>query len=269
MTSDDIRGATMPARPDMTPDSFDRAHGTTANELMWRLSREAYGEQYPDEVQPWGMTTWWTLGRLVSGLQVGVGQRLADLACGRAGVGLWLARATGASLLGVDWSPVAVHEAELRAPSFVAPERAAFVVGDLAATGLESASVDAAICADAVFFATDRIAVFSEVARILRPGGRFMFTADECSDESRPSAVPDWSPLVAAGGLDVVSREEIPHFGADLARMYEVWLANIDEIRATLGEESADDLVDEAMMVGPTLADRTGVLYTAMSPTAG
>jgi hypothetical protein len=65
---------------------------------MWRLAREAYGADYPGELQPWGVTTWWTLGRFISGLRVGAGQHLLDLACGRGGVGLWLARATGAQL---------------------------------------------------------------------------------------------------------------------------------------------------------------------------
>ena len=112
MTDSPIRGATAPAARRSHRETFDRAHGTTAkNALLWRLAREAYGDEYPEEIQAWGMTTWWTLGQFISGLRVGPGQRLVDLACGRAGVGLWLARATGAQLTGVDWSPVAVAEA--------------------------------------------------------------------------------------------------------------------------------------------------------------
>jgi len=37
-------------------------------------------------------------------------------AYGRGGPGLWLARATGADLIGIDWSPVGVESAS--APSF-------------------------------------------------------------------------------------------------------------------------------------------------------
>jgi ubiquinone/menaquinone biosynthesis C-methylase UbiE len=229
---------------------------------MWRLAREAYGADYPEELQPWGMTTWWALGRFVSGLRVGAGQHLLDLACGRGGVGLWLARATGAQLTGVDWSPAAVREATARAPEFVPAQRASFVIGDLAATGLESGSVHAAVCADAVFFAGDRVAVFAEMARVLRPGARFVFTADESEDPERPAAVPDWAPIVEAGGLIVESREEIPHWREDMRRMYDIWLASIDEVRRTLGDESAEDLIQEATQVGPTLDGRTGVLYT-------
>jgi ubiquinone/menaquinone biosynthesis C-methylase UbiE len=264
MSDNPIRGAVVPPRADLSPESFDRAHGTTAkSELLWRLSREAYGDDYPNEVQPWGMTTWWTLGQFIAGLRVGPGQQLVDLACGRAGVGLWLARATGAQLTGVDWSPAAVSEATARAPQFVPTERASFVVGDLAATGLGSGTADGVVCADAVFFAADRVAVFAEMARILRPGGRFVFTADESDDPERERAVPDWEPIILAGGLSVIGREEIPHWHEDLQRMYDGWLNNIDELRENLDEESIDDLIGEATMVGPTLSNRTGVLYIA------
>ena len=263
MTDGQMRGAVVPVRPGITPETFDRAHGTTAkSELMWRLARKAYGDDYPGELQPWGMTTWWTLGRFVSGLRIGAGQHLLDLACGRGGAGLWLARATGARLTGVDWSPAAVREATARAPEFVPAQHALFVVGDLAATGLETGSVHAAVCADAVFFAIDRVAVFAEMTRVLRSGARFVFTADESEDPGRPAAVPDWAPIVEAGGLIVESREEIPHWREDLQGMYDTWIANIDEVRRTLGDESAEDLIQEATQVGPTLVHRTGVLYT-------
>jgi ubiquinone/menaquinone biosynthesis C-methylase UbiE len=269
MTGSDLpRGAVMPPRP-ITSEDFDRAHGQTAkNDLLWQISSAAFGEDCPTEIQAWGTTTWWTLGRFVSGLRLAPGQVLLDLACGRGGVGLWLARALHAELVGVDWSPKGVHEATVMASRFVPEGKARFVVGDLAGTGLPSESVDGAICADAVFFAPDRIAVFTEVARVLRPGARFVFTADESNATDRPAAVPDWAPIIEHGGLTVVAREEIPGWRDHLSAMYDAWLSNIDTLRAELGEESADDLVEEANNVGPTLIDRTGVLYTTEKPGA-
>lgn len=260
-----IRGAIVPARPEANAETFDRAHERTASELMWRLSHEAYGEDYPAEVRPWGMTTWWTLGQYVAALRIGVGEHLVDLACGRGGVGLWLARATGARLTGVDWSSAGVRAAAQTASAFVPAGRANFVVGDLAATGLDDDSVDGMVCADAVFFAPNRVAVFAEASRVLRRGARLAFTADE-SAADRPHAVPDWAPIIEAGGLVVESRAEIPRFSEQLQGMYNVWLGHIEQVRATLGDESAQDLVDEATQVGPTLADRTGVMYVARNP---
>jgi ubiquinone/menaquinone biosynthesis C-methylase UbiE len=256
------RGAVVPPRP-VTAEDFDRAHGQAAkSELLWQVSNRAYGADCPTELQAWGMTTWWTLGRFISGLRLGPGQLLLDLACGRGGVGLWLARATSARLVGVDWSAAGVREAAARASAFVPDGRAEFRVGELTASGLAGESVDAAVCADAVFFAADRVAVFAEMGRVLRPGGRFVFTADESDDPDRPGSVPDWAPIIERGGLAVVAREEIPRWAAQLQAMYDAWVANIDALRAALGDESTDDLLDEARTVGPTLARRTGVLYT-------
>jgi ubiquinone/menaquinone biosynthesis C-methylase UbiE len=261
------RGAVVPSRG-VTAEDFDRAHEETSkSDLLWQVSSDAYGRDCPRELQAWGMTTWWTLGRFVAGLRLAPDSTLLDLACGRGGVGLWLARALQVQLIGVDWSPAGVREATARAPQFVPDGRAEFRVGDLTATGLEPDSVDGAVCADAVFFASDRGAVFTEVARVLRPGARFLFTADE-EDTDRPAAVPDWGPIVESGGLVIVARDEIPHWAAQLTAMYEAWMANIDALRAELGDASADDLVEEATTVGPTLARRTGVLYTAEKPSS-
>jgi ubiquinone/menaquinone biosynthesis C-methylase UbiE len=265
MTDSEIRGATVEFRPEAqpTPEGFDLVHEMTAqSELIWKLSAQAYGADYPAEVRPFGMTTWWVLGRFVSELRVGPGQQLVDLACGRGGPGLWLARATGANLIGVDWARAAVESARSRARDFVPDGRARFEVGDLTATGLPDDSADAVTCVDAIFFAVDRIAAFAEVARILRPGGRFVFTADE-DDSDRRSGVPDWSPIALAGGMVIERKEEVPRFAEQLQRMYSLWLDNLDALRAELGEEAARDLEDEANTVGPTLRNRTALIMTA------
>jgi SAM-dependent methyltransferase len=262
----EVRGSRFEMPPDLNPASFDVAHGSTAkNKLLWRLAAEAYGCDYPAEIEAWGMTTWWTLGRYVSELMVGPGQTFADLACGRGGPGLWVARATGADLIGVDWSPAGVAEAEGRASHFVPTGRARFQVGDLAATGLATASLAGAMCADAIFFASDRVAAFSEIARVLETGARFVFTADE-SDDERPASVPDWQPIVEAGGLALDCKEEVPRFAAQLGRMYELWLANEGDLRAELGDEEVAQLLDEAKAVGPTLSSRRAFIFTARKP---
>jgi ubiquinone/menaquinone biosynthesis C-methylase UbiE len=251
----------------VSPATFDRAHGLTApNELILRLAAEAYGVDYPEEVQPWGMTTWWTLGRCVSALRVGPGRLLVDLACGRGGPGLWLARATGAELIGVDWSPVAVEAATARAADFVPPGRARFLVGDLAASGLHDAEADALVCLDAIFFAEDRIAALREVRRLLRPEGRYLFTAPEVATPTQAFHVHDWTPLLEAAGLQLESKEEIPRFAEQVGRMYELWLEHLDEIRAEIGAEAADRLETEARTVGPTLASRRAMLIVARRP---
>jgi SAM-dependent methyltransferase len=262
----EVRGSRFDVPPDMNPASFDLAHGAIAkHKLLWRLAAEAYGREYPAEIEAWGMTTWWTLGRYVSELMVGPGQTFADLACGRGGPGLWVARATGADLVGVDWSAAGIAEAERRAVHFVPAGRARFHVGELEATGLATASLGGAMCADAIFFAADRVAAFGEIARVLQSGARFVFTCDE-SDDERPASVPDWQPIIEAGGLIVDRKEEVPHFAEQLGRMYALWLANEDALRDELGDDEVAQLLDEAKAVGPTLNGRRAFIFTARKP---
>ncbi len=261
-----IPGAvTEPTR--ITVDTFDQAHGVTAQSTLFQsLAAQAYGLDYPAEVQPYGMTTWWTLGRCISGLRVGQDQSVVDLACGRGGPGLWLARATGARLTGVDWSGVAIEAARARAEAFLPPGRAQFMVGDLAASGLPNACADAVVCLDAIFFAVDRVAVLNEVRRVLRPAGRFVFTAGETEAAVKPSDVTDWSLLLSAAGLRTETKELVPKFAEQLGRMYELWLANLDAFRAEIGEAAAAEVEDEARTVGPQLAERRYLVVVARKP---
>lgn len=266
--SDVAVGASWDRPDDMSAESFDTGfRALSRSGLETELAEIAYGDDLPVEVEPYGMTTWWTLGQLVANARLRPGGHLVDLACGRGGPGLWLARATAATLVGVDWSVAGVEEATRRAPSFVPAGRARFVVGDLAATGLPDESADVVMCMDAVFFAPDRVAALREAFRVLRPGGRYLFTASEraCSEVAR-HAVPDWEPLLGAAGLDLEVRLEIPRFAEQLRKMYEVWLTNLDRIRAELGDQAASSMQNEAQTVGPVLQEGQGKFFVAYRP---
>jgi ubiquinone/menaquinone biosynthesis C-methylase UbiE len=264
-----LQGAFLGERADgIRAAGFDEMHEMTAKgTLLWQLASRAYGEEYPAEVQPTGMTTWWILGRCVSALRVGPGQLFVDLACGRGGPGLWLARATGANLIGIDWSHVAIEDARRRAPTFVPDGRAQFAVGDLAESGLPAGEADAVLCLDALFFAKDRVAALSEAWRLLQAGGRYVFTGTETDAPEDQSRVTDWRPLLDAAGLEIESKEQVPHYADRLQRMYDLWIENLGAIRAELGDETAAELEREALTVGPTLRQRRQLVIVAR-PTA-
>jgi len=124
--------------------------------------------------------SWDGIGDVTRALQLAVGSTLLDLACGRGGYGLEVARRTGARLIGVDFSAEALRQAGQQAARL--GRDAEFRLGDLTATGLEAGSVSAVLCVDAVQFADPIEAAFAEMRRVLAPGGRAVLTGWEALD---------------------------------------------------------------------------------------
>jgi cyclopropane fatty-acyl-phospholipid synthase-like methyltransferase len=180
----------------------------------------------PPEVGPSNMVPLDGLRELAVSLKLGPGSALVDLGCGRGGPGMWIARETGARLVGVDFSAEAVAQAMARRSLFGLVDRASFVVGTLDTTGLSAGSADAVVCVDAVQFSTDGVATVQEVRRILRSGGRVALTTWEAVDRFDPEVserlravdVPGW--LTAAGFVDVVVAER-PVWHATSLRLWQ------------------------------------------------
>ncbi|WP_152363316.1 class I SAM-dependent methyltransferase [Microlunatus speluncae] len=167
----------------------------------------------PPELLSSSLLSWAGLAEVVDELALRPGDVLADLACGRGGYGLEIARRTEARLIGVDFSAEAIRQARAHADDL--GRTAEFRVGDLAATGLESQSITAAVCVDAIQFAEPPAAAYAELARILVPGGRAVLTCWEPTDHApdlpeRLADVDLRAGLAAAGFVDieVVDRPE-------------------------------------------------------------
>jgi SAM-dependent methyltransferase len=208
---------------------------------MRRLWSEAMGDQYPAEVDPFSSCTWSLLGQMVAALRLPPGGRLVDLGCGRGGPGLWLARALSASLIGIDFSQVAVELAGQRASEFLGPGRAEFRRATFERTGLPDASVDGAVSVDALPFAADRVAALREALRILVPGGRLAVTV-----RVRPGGAGDWPAMAGSVGWDV--EDSLINHGHDAfwRRLHGSWLAHEPQLRSELGDRAADNLIKEA-----------------------
>ena len=159
---------------------------------------------FPEEFGHISLTTLADLQRTASALRLKRGDTLAGLGCGMGGPALWLARETGANLIGVDLSAVAVEKATARAARLGLGAQAEFRVGSFAATGLDDQSVDGATSEDALQYALDKNEAMCEVARILRPGARFAFTAFEL-ELARAATLPVLS-ADGGRGLPPVSR---------------------------------------------------------------
>ncbi|MFB7594665.1 class I SAM-dependent methyltransferase [Streptomyces sp. NPDC056160] len=235
-------------------DAFYTARART--DLVTRLYREAMEKDYPSEVGAFSSCDWPLLGLMTARLRMRPGQMLVDAGCGTGGIGLWLARALDARLLGFDISPAAVAQATDRGRTFsFTPGRAAFRVGALERSGLPGDCADGIVCVDALSRA-DRAAAFREFARIMAPDGRLVITR-----ALRRGTAPAWEDAHAAG-LAVEDLDERPDEPAMWERLYQLWIAYADDLRRELGQTQAQRMLDEARRVLPMLPGRRAVLVT-------
>jgi SAM-dependent methyltransferase len=137
---------------------------------------------------------------LAEELRLELGSTLLDLACGRGAYGLLVAKQSGAILIGVDFSAQALTEAREQAAR-MGVSSARFRVGELTATGLPDASVEAVLCTDAIQFPDEPAIAYEEIRRVLRPGGRVALTCWEPFDRADERLSPRLRRANLAAGL--------------------------------------------------------------------
>jgi SAM-dependent methyltransferase len=137
---------------------------------------------------------------LAEGLRLSPGSTLLDLACGRGAYGLLVARQAGTALIGVDFSAQALTEAREQAGRMGVSD-VSFRVGELTATGLPDASVDAVLCTDAIQFPDVPASAYDEIRRVLRPGGRVALTCWEPVDRADERLSPRVRGVSLGAGL--------------------------------------------------------------------
>jgi SAM-dependent methyltransferase len=93
-----------------------------------RIRSEVYADEYPADVDPRSFLTWTELRRLARDLHVGPGDTFVDLGCGQGGPGLWVARETGADVVGIDLAEAAIARARERTQQLGLAGRAHFAV---------------------------------------------------------------------------------------------------------------------------------------------
>ncbi|MEX2111673.1 MAG: methyltransferase domain-containing protein [Pirellulales bacterium] len=224
--------------------------GQSQSETFRGIYREVFGPEYPEEVDSTGFLTVSELGRFAQDLHVSPGQKFVDLACGRGGATLWLARQTGASAVGVDIAKVAIADAQRRIAAFGVEGRARFQVGDIADTRFADGAFDAAMSIDALFMVPDKTGTFQEAARILKPGARFAFTTWELDE---PQRVKDYRPLLESNGFEIVSYDECAGWLERQRGVHERIIANRDKLIAEMGQQSASVWLSFSQMELPKL----------------
>jgi SAM-dependent methyltransferase len=261
---DDLSAAAGAYAP--TAADFDKAFSAAGASRGVRRVWELAEPDLPPQIEPFSFISASLLRHVAQALDLWPGQTLVDLGCGRGGPGLWLARETDASLVGVDFSPVAVDQATRRAALFGLAGRAWFAVGDLAHTGLQKASADAAVSVDAFHFAADPVAAAAEARRIIRPGRRLVLTnwqPKAPGDARLPRrARVDWPQLLSSAGFADIKMQARPEWHDLWTRIYQAAL--------DLGDPGNDillaDLQDEARQRLPVAGLVHRVVVTATTP---
>jgi cyclopropane fatty-acyl-phospholipid synthase-like methyltransferase len=152
---------------------YNANYGNFQTELYAQIRREAFGEDI-------GQNSWLTSGeqdRFLEWLDLSPGKTLLDVACGAGGPALRIVDSTGCSVVGIDVHEEAVTTARSLAAQRGLAERAEFRSTD--ATGplpFSDATFDAISCIDAINHFSDRSRVLAEWTRLLKVGGRLLFT---------------------------------------------------------------------------------------------
>jgi 2-polyprenyl-3-methyl-5-hydroxy-6-metoxy-1,4-benzoquinol methylase len=142
-------------------------------DLYAQIRREAFGEDI-------GQNSWLTAAEqdhFLGWLELFPGKCLLDVACGAGGPLLRIVSETGCSAVGIDVHDHAIETAILlraeRGLTELVEFRAVNAIGRLP---FSDAIFDAITCIDAINHFPDRQQVISDWARLLKPGGRLLFT---------------------------------------------------------------------------------------------
>ena len=124
-------------------------------------------------------------------LELKPGESVLDLGCGRGRETLQAARAVGGegSAWGVDITPGMIEAAQ-EAAQAVQVKNVAFLLAPMEEIPLPDGSVNAIISNCAINHVADKAAVYREIYRLLKPGGRFV-VSDIMTEQPLPSYIKE------------------------------------------------------------------------------
>ncbi len=160
--------------------------------------------------------------RAVAALEVAGGETALDIGFG-GGLGLALLLDKAGVVHGVDVSSTMLDRARGAFRAEIAAGRLVLSAGSMTALPLGDGSVDAVVSTNTVYFVDDLAAAFAEVARVLRPGGRFVLGIGDPDLMSRARMLTDngfrirpvaeLESALDGAGLPLRNHERVAHSG--------------------------------------------------------
>lgn len=190
------------------------------------------------------------------------GSEVLDVGSGTGGPAIHMATTTGCRMTGVEITEVGVEVARGLLSGTGLEDRVAFVQADGMSMPFEDGSFDIAISMNVMNVFEDKVALFREVRRLLRPGGTWAFLSgtfefDEGDAEvrrrmQRGYAIPQYTDSLATYKAKLAEAgfrvdevvEYISDFRVQMDRWRTAWIRHRDAIAEEQGAEQTDHHID-------------------------
>ncbi len=156
-----------------TVDLFDSTYSNFDADVLARIRQKTFGEDF-------GQNSWTTAAeyrRWATWLDLDEDSHVLEVASGSGGPAIFLSEHTGSRVTGIDINAHGVKPATLRAEAHSVAGRVAFKKVDAdVVLPFADGVFDAVVCVDSANHFSDRPGVLKEWFRILKPGGKALFT---------------------------------------------------------------------------------------------
>lgn len=260
---------------DLHLDAYDIAYSDIGQEMLHKVGQEVYGEYI-------GQLSWMTTEeyrRFIARLAPTPDSHVLEIGSGNGGAAVYLAASTGARATGLDNNEAAIERATALAKKKGVGDRVHFRCGDATRPlPFTENTFDAVFANDTFSLLPDRLGLLRQCHRVLRPGGRLLFTDPMVlvgivtSDEL---VVRTWAGsacliprgenenLLRLAGFELLSYEDLTESVVIVARRqaaaYEKFRKELIE---SMGQEICDGLINSTTMA-ETLADQKRLIRIA------
>ena len=154
-------------------DLFDSTYSHFTKQILETISKETFGQDI-------GQNSWTTVeeyDRFISWLDLRPEHHVLEVASGSGGPARYLTNSVNCRVTGIDANEAGVATANQSVAGSDLADRITFKVADAnSSLAFDDDSFDAVICIDSMNHFPDRLKVFEEWRRVLRPGRRAVFT---------------------------------------------------------------------------------------------